>query len=149
GERPEHVAYLEEWLARAQLDRVGFFSYSREESTPAFELSGQVSAAEKRRRLIRLREAQRTISLRVREARLGRTVRVLVEGRRTLRAGDPLRAFFGASSATAGRSMGEAPGVDGEVWFAGNAEAGTFVDVTLEHATSFDFAGTARAAVAA
>src|SRR5579863_6494158 len=31
GERDEHVEYLEEWLGRAQLDRVGFFEYSQEE----------------------------------------------------------------------------------------------------------------------
>ncbi len=38
--RDEHVAYLEEWIARAQLDRVGFFEYSAEEGTPAAALAG-------------------------------------------------------------------------------------------------------------
>ena len=40
GERDEHVAYLEEWIGRAELDRVGFFEYSAEEGTPAAGLGG-------------------------------------------------------------------------------------------------------------
>ncbi|MFZ0364785.1 MAG: 30S ribosomal protein S12 methylthiotransferase RimO, partial [Candidatus Cybelea sp.] len=43
GERDEHVEYLEQWIARAQLDRVGFFEYSAEEGTPAAELAGRAS----------------------------------------------------------------------------------------------------------
>ena len=38
--------------------------------------------------------------------------------------------------------MGEAPGVDGGVYFTGDAVPGTFVDVTLDGATAFDFHGT-------
>ncbi len=45
GETAEHVAYLEDWIARAQLDRVGFFTYSREEGTPGADLPGQIAAA--------------------------------------------------------------------------------------------------------
>ncbi|HTX58486.1 MAG TPA: 30S ribosomal protein S12 methylthiotransferase RimO, partial [Verrucomicrobiae bacterium] len=44
GETLEHVEYLEAWIARAQLDRVGFFEYSAEEQTPAAELPAPVSA---------------------------------------------------------------------------------------------------------
>ena len=66
GETGEHVAYLEEFIARAQLDRVGFFSYSREDGTPGATLPDQVPEREKRRRLVRLREAQRIASERAR-----------------------------------------------------------------------------------
>jgi len=64
GETDEHVAYLEAWIGRAQLDRVGFFTYSREDGTPAATLAAQIPAAAKRRRLVRLREAQRLAGLR-------------------------------------------------------------------------------------
>ena len=37
--------------------------------------------------------------------------------------------------------MGEAPGVDGSIYFTGEATAGTFVDVALRGATAFDFHG--------
>jgi ribosomal protein S12 methylthiotransferase len=127
GEREEHVQYMEEWIARAQLDRVGFFQYSREQGTPSANLPDQVSAREQRRRLVRLREAQRSASLAARKRRIGSTVRVLVETRTR-------RGWIG-------RSMGEAPGVDGAIHFTGQAAPGEFVDVTLERSAAFDFHG--------
>ncbi len=142
GETDEHVAYLEEWIARAELDRVGFFTYSREDGTPAAELGAIVPAKTKRARLIRLREAQRLASARARAKRVGRTERVLVEELRTFRRTDPLRGALGAPRAWVGRSMGEAPGVDGGIYFTGDAEPGEFVSVTLDGATAFDFHGT-------
>jgi ribosomal protein S12 methylthiotransferase len=146
GERPEHVEYLEKWLERAELDRVGFFAYSQEEGTPGAELGDQVPEREKRKRLIRLRDVQLRASARAREKRVGRTVRVLVEERRALRKGDPLREALGVTQALVGRSMGEAPGVDGGIFFSGNANPGDFVDVTLGGATAFDFFGMMREA---
>jgi ribosomal protein S12 methylthiotransferase len=141
GETEEHVAYLEEWIGRAQLDRVGFFTYSREEGTPGAELPDQVPAREKRKRLVRLREAQRLASDRARARRVGETVRVLVEERRRLRRTDPIAVALGATDVTVGRSMGEAPGVDGGIFFAASAEPGTFVDIHLEGSGPFDFYG--------
>jgi ribosomal protein S12 methylthiotransferase len=143
GETQEHVEYLEEWIGRAQLDRVGFFEYSPEEGTPGATLGAQVPAREKRRRLVRLREAQRIASEKARAKRLGQTVRVLVEERRTLRKGDPFRAQLGASQAWFGRSAGEAPGVDGGIYFTGEANVGDFVEVTLDGHGPFDFHGRA------
>jgi ribosomal protein S12 methylthiotransferase len=129
GETDEHVEYLERWIERAQLDRVGFFEYSAEEGTPAAELSARVGIARRRRRLIRLREAQRVASERARVARCGTTVRVLAEE------------FLNAKRAWFGRSEGEAPGVDGGIYFTGNAQVGEFVDVRLEEHGPFDFFG--------
>ncbi len=129
GETDEHVEYLERWIERAQLDRVGFFEYSAEEGTPAAELSARVGIARRRRRLIRLREAQRVASERARAARCGTTVRVLAEE------------FLNAKRAWFGRSEGEAPGVDGGIYFTGNAQVGEFVNVRLEEHGPFDFFG--------
>ncbi len=145
GERDEHVEYLEEWIGRAQLDRVGFFEYSAEEGTPAADLGGRVSARRRRERLIRLRESQRLASERARGARCGRTVRVLVEEARYVRERDPLRPKLGSARAWFGRSEGEAPGVDGGVYFTGNAEIGEFAHVRLEGCGAFDFYGRAEA----
>ncbi len=142
GETDEHVAYLEEWIARAELDRVGFFTYSREDGTPGAALPAQVPAKVKRQRLLRLREAQRLASGRAREKRVGRVERVLVEERRVLRKSDPLRGVLGSTPVWVGRSMGEAPGVDGGVYFTGDASVGEFVHVRLDGATAFDFHGT-------
>jgi ribosomal protein S12 methylthiotransferase len=141
GERPEHVDYLEAWIARAELDRVGFFSYSREDGTPGATLAGQVAEREKRRRLVRLRDAQRIASERARGRRLGTAVRVLVEERRTLRRTDPMAVALHTTEVNVGRSAGEAPGVDGGIFFAEPAQIGTFIDVQLDGAGPFDFYG--------
>jgi ribosomal protein S12 methylthiotransferase len=142
GETDEHVAYLEEWLGRAKLDRVGFFGYSQEEGTPGAELANQVPAKEIRRRLLRLREAARIASEEQRRTRVGTVVKVLVEEQRRLRPGSPLRASLGgATNVLIGRSAGEAPGVDGVIAFVGVAEVGSFVDVELTGTTAFDFVG--------
>lgn len=141
GETEEHVAYLEEWIARAQLDRVGFFEYSAEEGTPGAELAERVPARERRKRLVRLREAQRIASERARGTRLGSTLRVLTEERRRLRKTDAMRAALGAGDAWYGRSEGEAPGVDGGIYFRGEAAVGDFTLITLDGHGPFDFYG--------
>ena len=130
GEREEHVEYLEAWLAQAELDRVGFFEYSAEEGTPAATLDDAVPARERRRRLLRLREAQRHASERSRARRAGSVVRVLTEERRT-------RGWYG-------RSQGEAPGVDGGILFTGKASVGEFVSVAIDGYDAFDFHGRAE-----
>ncbi len=145
GETEEHVSYLEEWIGRAELDRVGFFEYSAEEDTPGALLPNKVPARERRKRLVRLREAQRLASERARAKRVGTTVRVLVEERRRLRKSDPFRAALGVSEAWFGRSDGEAPGVDGGIYFTGEAEIGSFVDITLDGYGPFDFYGSLAA----
>ncbi|SRR5665213_1318216 len=141
GETEADVAELEAWIERAELDRVGFFTYSREEGTPGAALPGQIPEREKRRRLLRLRDAQRRASERARAKRIGQTVRVLVEERRTLRSTDPLAVGLRARDVLTGRSAGEAPGVDGTIAFRGEAPIGSFVDVRLEGNTAFDFYG--------
>lgn len=141
GETEEHVRYLEEWIGRAELDRVGFFEYSAEEGTPGALLGGKVNARERRKRLVRLREAQRLASERARSKRVGSTVRVLVEERRRLRKSDPFRSALGHGDVWFARSQGEAPGVDGGVFFAGDAEVGDFIDIALDGHGPFDFYG--------
>jgi len=141
GETDEHVAYLETWIAKAELDRVGFFTYSPEEGTPGAELPNQVSAKEKRKRLVRLREAQRLASERARSKRVGDVVRVLVEEERTLRKTDPVAVALKSTTVFVGRSMGEAPGVDGAIYFTERAVVGSFIDVRLDGYGAFDFYG--------
>ena len=142
GERDEHVTYLEEWLGRARLDRVGFFTYSREDGTPAADLGAQVPEREKRRRLLRLRDAARIASEKARESRLDQVVRVLVEERRKLRKSDPIAAALGTQDVLVGRSMGEAPGVDGAIYLpaaANETAPGEFTFARLMGAGPFDF----------
>ncbi len=143
GETEDHVAYLEAWIGRAQLDRVGFFEYSSEDGTPAARLGDRVGARRRRQRLIRLREAQRQASERARGKRCGTTVRVLVEESRRLRERDGFRRHLGESRAWFGRSDGEAPAVDGGIYFTGHASVGEFTRVRLDGHGPFDFFGKA------
>jgi ribosomal protein S12 methylthiotransferase len=143
GEMDEHVEYLERWIARAQLDRVGFFEYSAEEGTPAAGFGGRVSVRRRRERLIRLREAQRLASQRALRKRCGTTVRVLVEESRRLRDRGEFRRLLGTPQAWFGRSEGEAPAVDGGIYFTGDARIGEFIDVRLDGHGPFDFFGRA------
>ncbi|MGC2130677.1 MAG: hypothetical protein WA629_11345, partial [Candidatus Aquilonibacter sp.] len=102
---------------------------------------GKVPGRERRKRLVRLREAQRIASERARGKRVGERVRVLVEEPRRLRKSDPLRTSLGTNDVWYGRSQGEAPGVDGGVYFSGEARIGDFVEVTLDGHGPFDFYG--------
>ena len=108
----------------------------------------KVPARERRKRLVRLREAQRLASERARSKRVGSTVRVLVEERRLLRKSDPFRAALGEPEAWFGRSEGEAPGVDGGIYFNGDAQIGDFVEITLDGHGPFDFYGHIAADIA-
>jgi hypothetical protein len=73
----------------------------------------------------------------------------LVEEHRTLGPRDPIARALGTRAVSAGRSMGEAQGVDGLVFIAGTVGIGEFVSVTLDGTTSFDFYGTPARELAA
>ena len=146
GETEEHVDYLEAWIERAELDRVGFFSYSREDGTPGAELPSQVPEREKRARLLRLRDAQRRASERARARRVGTTVRVLVEERRALRKTDPLA--VGALARRVGRTLdGRSAGRRRRRSSSRAADARSVRRRRLDGATAFDFYGTLVAAL--
>ena len=124
GERPTSTStYLEAWIGRAELDRVGFFTYSREDGTPGAELAEQVPEREKRRGSCAC--ATRSAAPRSARARGASAATRARAGRRAARAaahGDPLarsarddasqrRPFDGRSAGRRRRDLlrGEAP----------------------------------------
>src|SRR5215217_7386822 len=80
GETEEDFAELMTFVKNVEFDRVGVFTYSDEEGTPAFELPNKVDAKVAKKRRDRLMREQSRISLRRNRARVGSTVRVLFEG---------------------------------------------------------------------
>jgi ribosomal protein S12 methylthiotransferase len=138
GETEEHVDYLVSFIERARLDRVGFFTYSKEEGTPAHAYPDQISSKVKNARAARCRDVQRRISNRNDAERIGETVDVLVEGTRALPVGSPVREALGERIVTFGRSRREAPQVDGVVYLAGRHAVGDFVRARVEGHTEFD-----------
>jgi ribosomal protein S12 methylthiotransferase len=80
GETDEDFTELLEFVRTVEFDRVGVFTYSDEEGTPAFELADKVDPKIARRRRDRLMKEQAKISERRNREKIGSTVRVLFEG---------------------------------------------------------------------
>ncbi|MGH9900252.1 MAG: 30S ribosomal protein S12 methylthiotransferase RimO, partial [Pyrinomonadaceae bacterium] len=135
GETEEDFEELLAFVRDVEFDRVGVFTYSDEEGTPAYGLPGKVDPKVAARRRARLMREQKRISLRRNRARVGSTVRVLFEG---------------ASKETdllwQGRLETQAPDIDGCVLIndapEGHAPApGDFVNVLITEAHEYDLVG--------
>jgi ribosomal protein S12 methylthiotransferase len=80
GETEEDFEELLAFVRNAEFERVGVFTYSDEEGTPAFELPNKVERKVAERRRARLMKEQARISRKLNRARIGSIVRVLFEG---------------------------------------------------------------------
>ncbi len=127
GEDDAAFARLLDFVRREQFDRVGVFTYSREENTDAFDLPGQVAERVKRERRSALMEAQAEISLNKNRELVGREIEVLVEG-----------STSGRATRLRGRTPAQAPEIDGMVILKGDAQPGDFVSARVERALSYD-----------
>ena len=120
GETEEDHDQLLDFVAEAQLDWCGFFAYSPEEGTYAYDLDGVVPEGLMRDRLVELSEMQDAITARRRDDLVGREIRVLVD--------EP----------GVGRSHREAPEIDGIVEVPDSLAVGEFHDVTVRSAMGPD-----------
>lgn len=130
GETEAQFEELLDFVREAQFDRLGAFTYSAEEGTPAARMPEQIPEEVKQERLDRLMTLQADISLHRNQARLGSVERVLVTDR-------------GEDGLVLGRSEREAPETDGEIVFAAERppEVGTFCRVRLTKAEAYDLMG--------
>ncbi|MEY3680424.1 MAG: ribosomal protein methylthiotransferase RimO, partial [Actinomycetota bacterium] len=120
GETEADHDQLLEFVAAARLDWCGFFAYSPEEGTYAFDLDGAVDPSLVSERLSELTELQDSITARSRDALIGRTIEVLVD--------EPGLA----------RSHREAPEIDGVVEVPVDLTVGEFHQVIVESAMGPD-----------
>jgi ribosomal protein S12 methylthiotransferase len=118
---------LNDFIREQEFDRVGVFTYSREEGTSAYDLPRQVPEREKRRRRAQLMEVQAEISLRRNRALVGKEVQVLVEGQ-----------LAGRATRMRGRTPSQAPEIDGMVVLRGTAEPGDLVRARVNQALTYD-----------
>lgn len=147
GETDEEFSYLLDFLRAAQLDRVGVFTYSLEDGTPAASLPAQVPARIARERRAHAMAVQRAISRAKNESFVGQVLEVLVEGqRRWTPPEDERRPARQPRRMWVGRSYRDAPEVDGVVLFDGPARPGTFVPVRITQALDYDLVGEALTA---
>lgn len=79
GETEEMFEELKSFVAEAKFDRLGAFTYSQEEGTPAEKLGDPLDDEEKQRRLAEIMELQDAISYEKNQALVGNIVRVLVD----------------------------------------------------------------------
>lgn len=79
GETLDDVEELKGFLERQRFDRVGIFTYSHEEDTPAFGLVDDVPADEKQRRAKDIMAVQQEISYEKNQEKVGQTFKVLVD----------------------------------------------------------------------
>jgi len=122
GETEAEFSELLAFLEEAQLDRVGCFAYSPVEGAAANALPHAVPQAIKEERRARFMALQERISAAKLRAKIGRTVKVLVD--------EP----------GVGRSSADAPEIDGVVKFRGG-KAGELRDVLIERADAHDLFG--------
>ncbi|HUW63798.1 MAG TPA: 30S ribosomal protein S12 methylthiotransferase RimO [Spirochaetia bacterium] len=130
GESESAFQTLLDFMTRARFERAGVFAYSREEGTAACTMSPQVPGPVKTERLRRAMQLQKDISRQFNETMVGQTIKVLMESR-------------DRHGRWTGRSVADAPGVDGQVFLQQGPAmvAGELVDVLVKRAGDYDLWG--------
>ena len=132
SETDEEFEELVDFIREVEWDRLGAFTYSREEDTPAYDMDGLIDEVTAQSRLERLMAVQKDISKKKNEEKVGNVIEVLIEEKEGLK--DQYR----------GRSAADAPDeVDGVVIVRSKKplKIGGFVNVRITDATEYDLAG--------
>jgi ribosomal protein S12 methylthiotransferase len=131
GETQEQFENLYRFLNEMELDRVGIFTYSQEEDTPAAEFSDQIPEEVKEQRREELMLLQQEISYEQDETFIGQEMKVLIEG------------YLYEEDIYVGRTYRDAPKIDGSVFVKAEEEiiSGDFVKVKITGAQEYDLMG--------
>ena len=135
GETEDDHEELHAFLKSVEFDRVGIFTYSDEEGTPAFDLADKVPSRTAARRRTSLMKEQAKISRRKNKARVGDVVQVLFEGESKE-----------SELLWQGRMESQAPDIDGCVLINDVPDgvvpvAGEIVNVEITEAHEYDLVG--------
>jgi len=132
SETEKEFRELIDFMEEMQFERLGAFTYSREEGTAAFDFKGQVAQKNKDERLEILMSRQQLISRKVNSRFLGSYMDVLIEEEEK-------------DMAYIGRSQYDAPEVDGAVYVNSSKKlkAGDFVKVKITDTLEYDLVGEA------
>ena len=131
GETQEQHEELMEFVDEMEFDRLGVFTYSPEEDTPAAEMSDQISEEVKEDRQAELMELQQDIVFDQAEDMIGQEVLVMIEGK------------VADENAYVGRTYKDAPNVDGLIFINTDEElmSGDFAKVKVTGALEYDLIG--------
>ncbi|SKB89971.1 ribosomal protein S12 methylthiotransferase [Lachnospiraceae bacterium] len=134
GETEEEHQELLEFVEEMRFDRLGDFTYSPEEGTPAVNFPDQVDEDVKARRRDEIMQLQQEIAFENAEDEIGKTMDILIEGR------IPEEHIY------IGRSYRDCPGVDGYVFvndekIKGELMTGDFIKVKITGSNEYDLIG--------
>lgn len=131
GETQEEHEALMAFLDEQELDRVGVFTYSREDGTPAAAFENQIDEETATQWRNEIMELQQEISLDKNETFVGKIMQVIVEG------------YSSDDDVYVGRTYRDAPGVDGLVFVNCDYElmSGQIVDVRIDEVGPYDMIG--------
>ncbi len=131
GETQENHEALMAFLDEQELDRVGVFTYSREDGTPAATFENQIDEETAEQWRNEIMELQQEISLDKNETFVGKIMQVIIEG------------YSSDDDVYVGRTYRDAPGVDGLVFVNCDYElmSGQIVDVRINEVGPYDMIG--------
>ena len=131
GETKEQHEELMDFVDQMEFDRLGVFTYSPEEGTPAAEMEDQIPEEVKEDRQAELMELQQEIAFDLAEDMIGREVLVMIEGK------------VADENAYVGRTYKDAPNVDGLIFVNTDEElmSGDFARVKVTGAAEYDLIG--------
>ena len=153
GESESCFETLLEFIREAKFERLGVFTYSKEDGTRAAKMEQQISDKVKQRRRERAMAEQHKVVRVVSESFVGRTIRVLVEGTASarelqkadvsswehglIRDGDSSLSKLRGTYLVA-RGEADAPDIDGRIYIRGKLPAGEFASVRVVGHTDYD-----------
>lgn len=131
GETQELHDGLVDFVDQCEFDRLGVFTYSPEEGTPAASYPDQVDEAVAEKWRNEIMELQQDISYEKNQEFVGTVMKVLIEG------------YLSDDDVYVGRTYRDAPGVDGIVFVSAPYElmSGTYVDVKITEGNEYDLTG--------
>lgn len=131
GETEEQHEELMAFVDEMEFDRLGVFTYSPEEDTPAAAMDGQIPEEVKEDRQAEIMELQQEIAFAQAEDMIGQEVLVMIEGK------------VADENAYVGRTYKDAPGVDGLIFINTDEElmTGDFAKVKVTGALEYDLIG--------
>lgn len=131
GETEKQHEELTEFVDEMEFDRLGVFTYSPEEGTPAASMTDQIDEEAKEERQAELMELQQEIAFDNAESMIGKEVLVMIEGK------------VADENAYVGRTYRDAPNVDGLIFINTDEEllSGDFARVKVTGALEYDLIG--------
>lgn len=131
GETEEEFEEMMEFINEMEFDRLGVFTYSPEEGTPAAEMAGQIEEELKEERRAQVMELQQEIAYEAAESMVGRRLYAMVEGK------------LAEEEVYVARTYKDAPNVDGLLFIHTDHQlmSGDFVKVEVTDSVEYDLIG--------